>query len=109
MPESAQRHFCSRKRPDKPAGRAMARSSRIAIILLVLCLMPATGCDKETYERDEVLVAEQHAQARAGHLAEVILVETRDWVLLHPSSERQRQARKKLLELEAMDDPSDQD
>jgi hypothetical protein len=102
MPESAQRHICSRKRPNKPQRHALAKRAA-AVALLAMALTYITGCESETYERDEELVAEQHAQARAGHLASEILVETRDWTLLHPSSERQRQARRLLLDLEAMD------
>ena len=91
MPEFAPQRFSSKKQrrhrkwPTKGPGFCL-------VICLVICLIMVvvSGCDDgDTYERDEALVAEEHAQARASYLAQQVVVESRDWVLLHPSSEKQ--------------------
>lgn len=97
MPAFAPQRFCWMKRP------ALKRFFTVSgLVLIAGIAVSGLGCDggKQLSEA-EVAAASDHAQSRSQYLADAVVMEARDWVLLHPDSDRQRQSRRLKLELES--------
>lgn len=97
MPAFAPQHFCWMKRPA-PKGFFTV----VCLVLIAGIAVSGLGCDGGgKLSEAEAEAASDHAQSRSQYLADAVVMEARDWVLLHPDSDRQRQSRRLKLELES--------
>lgn len=95
MPASASALTSGSSWPNNGKWRWMAA-------LAVAAVVAVAGCDGDDEIDEET--AERHAELQAVYHADVTAVAAREMVLLHPGSERQRQAREQLLFLERFED-----
>lgn len=88
---------CRRDEPSPPGPSAWLVVAMAAVV--ALCGM-TIGCDDELDEK----MAIRHAEANARFIADDTIVYAREWVLLHPQSDRQRHAREQLLRLQELEE-----
>lgn len=100
MPESAPAPTSGKSWPNNESPTCGAP---IMVLLTILLAIAAPGCDDE--EEDDDRIPTRHAEVRAVYHAEMTVAVAREWTLLHPQSDRQRQAREQLLFLEELEHP----
>lgn len=74
----------------------------ISVIAAVAVVVSAVGCQEEVDEQ----IAERHAEVRGQYHAEMTARSATEWAFLHPNSERQQMARRQLLRLQQLGEPS---
>ncbi len=95
--------------PAPGCGSSWPGNTSLLLFVAGVLLITSTawfGCDGDDGERKRI--AEQRAELQARYHGEVTVMAAREIVLLHPASERQRQAREQLLFLEQHQDQFDQ-
>ena len=92
MPASRPAHTCGKRwRPS--------REGLWVLGLALLMTAPALGCDGEEVDREQ---AKRHAEYHGRYHGETVKLFAQEWTLLHPQSDRQRQAREQRIRLDEM-------
>ena len=75
---------------------------KVGWVALLAALVIWAGCDGDDVVDEQM--AARHAEANAELIADRTIFFAREWVLIHPQSERQRHAREQLLFLQQLED-----
>ena len=78
-------------------------SAKPALLLALWLMAGAVGCDRGDDDAIDRRMSAHHAELVAHEVAGQVIFDAKEWILLHPDSERQHHARQQLLRLQEME------